>query len=203
MSCLACGRTFHDECLDIVDSTCCCRRRSTHEDTDRTTKHNIEHIGDADTPRPRGRPHKNDADLEDPHSSWRRRASVAFPLDKEQPCEWRNLKNVGGGKYPIVGCASGMQSAIHHGPVKITIGYKDEEGNPFDFNREGNVHRICGRCHNLWHHWNDAPYDATEWAGYAHTPTDATPHELLQWANSHTRPKPPFPRTGPRKLNEE
>ena len=199
MSCLSCGRMLHDECVDTVNSICCCRRESVHESSPTGNGNS----GDSGMPKAsRGRPLKNAADIEDPHSTWRRRASVEFPLDKEQPCEWLGLKNVGGGKYPIVGCVAGKQSSIHHGPVKITIGFTDEDGTPFDFNREGNLHKVCGRCHNLWHHWNDAPYDASEWSKYPNSPEEASTHELAQWANPRTRPTPPFPRTVPRKVDE-
>lgn len=201
MGCLSCGRFLHDECMASIDGVCCCKKTVVHEDD--VIKPNAGNSNGDDAPRPRGRPPKNDELLENPLATWRKRASMEFPLSRDEPCEWRGLRNVGGGKYPIVGCTSGKQQNIHHGPVKITIGFCDDEGKPFNFNREGNIHRICGRCHNLWHHWNDAPYDPIEWARHAHSPTEATPTELLTWSNAASRPVPPFPRTTPRKVDEE
>jgi hypothetical protein len=137
------------------------------------------------------RTEKDGTELIDPKSTWRKRAAIAYPLAKELPCEWQGKANVGGGKYPIVGCKSNNQLDIHHGPVKIEIGIK------FDFNQKGNVHRICRVCHHLWHHWNDEPYKAEEWMLLPHSPVDATLEQLELWSNSKTRPKAPEPRTKP------
>lgn len=170
MGCLACGRFLCSECPDISDGKCC-HLRST------PTGAMLENL--------------SNKTLIDPESTWRKRAAISFPIAKELPCEWRGKKDVGGGKYAIVGCIDGLQSTIHHGPVKIEIGIT------YNFNQEGNVHRICERCHHLWHHWNDSPYNWEEWALLPHSPTDATIEQLELWANSKTRPKPPDPRTKP------
>lgn len=191
MGCLACGRVFHDECCDIVDSVCCCQRKARAGRTASTGS------GDASSEvATRGRPKKNDALLEDPHSTWRKRATVEFPLNREAFCEWRLLANCGGGKYPIVGCASGKQSALHHGPVKITDGVVGPDGQPYNFNDRSNIHLLCGRCHVLWHHWNDTPFDPLGYQALPHEPREATPHEILTWTNSRTRPTAPEPKIG-------
>lgn len=210
MGCISCGRNFHYECeastwtpsvdaMDPVLDSCCCKSQ-------RSTEHegmvsaiagaalDGEGIG-GDEAAPKGRPPKDDATLTDPESTWRKRASMAFPLDRAAPCEWRGLADVGGGKYPIVGCTSGDQQAIHHGPVKITRGF-EQAGLPFDFNREGNVHRVCARCHNLWHHWNDATYDPAGFSTLEHAPREAIPRELLVWSSPKTRPPAPYPKKG-------
>jgi hypothetical protein len=181
MACLACGRDLHDECNPPND--CCCGP---------VTK-------EASVPRRVGRPIKDDRTLVDPKSTWRKRATEKFPLDKEADCEWRLRANCGGGKYPIVGCSSGKQSAIHHGPVKIL----DDTEFEYDFNQTGNVHRLCHRCHTLWHHWNDVPFDPGTYSSQPHSPRNATPDELLLWGNATTRPKAPEPRTGPMKKDED
>jgi hypothetical protein len=179
MGCLSCGRYLCDECRDVKDNICCCQRQ---------TK-----ITFAPTPpqgkAPRGRPTKEIDEINDPLSTWRKRAAIEFPVDPTKPCDWRNKSNVGGGKYPIVGCKDGYQKTIHHGPVKIEMGVQ------FNFNEQRNIHRICQICHHLWHHWNDAPYDAQLYMTLPHTPRDATSEELEMWANSNTRPKAPEPRT--------
>jgi hypothetical protein len=101
------------------------------------------------------RTYKDDSALRDQQSTGRKRAAKMYPLAEDQPCEWRMRKNCGGGKFPIVGCADGMQQARHHGPEKNTLN-----------NDKGNVHRICHSCHNRWHTMNDPGYI---WAA-AHEP---------------------------------
>lgn len=183
MGCLNCGRGFHGECFNGPNrKKCCCAYLSPKK-----FGHKL--------PQPdkvvRGRPHKDNEALQDPLSSWRKRATVAYPLDKTKPCDWKGKKDCGGGKYPIVGCINGMQSTLHHGPVKI------EEGVSFNFNDPDNIHLLCERCHHLWHHWNDAVYDFKLYSTLPHNPVEA-PNELLEtWANSNTRPKAPEPRTKP------
>lgn len=91
--------------------------------------------------------YKDDAVVRDQQSTGRKRAADMYPLYPEYDCEWRMQKGCGGGKYPIIGCLDGKQEARHHGPDKNTLN-----------NEEGNVHRICHKCHNRWHHRNDEGY---------------------------------------------
>jgi hypothetical protein len=145
-----CGRGFHKECLKGC--------KKCHEDENEILILN-----------PGSRKKGNKADgLKDPLSTGRKRAAELYPLDKEAPCEWRNRKGCGGGKRPIVGCVDGKQVARHHGPVKDTTR-----------NHEGNVHRICTRCHNHWHELNDLVYDEREYALLPHDPIAAEPDELI------------------------
>ncbi len=109
---------------------------------------------------------KDNVSVKDAKSTGRKRAAELYPLDPESPCEWQKLANVGGGKYPIVGCMAGLQANRHHGPDKDTLN-----------NSEGNVHRICVPCHNLWHAQNDSDYDPTR----GHKPRIATNEELIKW----------------------
>jgi hypothetical protein len=87
---------------------------------------------------------KLDSSLVDPQSTGRKRAAKLYPLDKTKPCEWREVLHAGGGLHPIMGCVDGKQQARHHGPDYNTLN-----------NDPGNVHRICHRCHNVWHVNND------------------------------------------------
>lgn len=82
-----------------------------------------------------------------------------YPLAENETCEWQGKSNVGGGRYPIVGCVTGLQQARHHGPDKSTSN-----------NEEGNVHRICHRCHNRWHAANNKEYDWNDTVQYPHEP---------------------------------
>jgi hypothetical protein len=87
---------------------------------------------------------------------------------KRKPCEWRNFKNNGGGRYPTIGCSDGLQSDRHHGPIKDTLR-----------NELGNVHRICSQCHQRYHYLNDPWYDEK------HDPEPATENDIgmndLNW----------------------
>jgi len=116
----------------------------------------------------------NDANLRDQQSTGRKRAAVMYPLNRENDCEWKMRKNVGGGPKPIVGCINGKQQARHHGPDKNTLN-----------NDTGNVHRICHNCHNRWHTENDAIY-VWEIIQNPHSPVDASMTELgnneIYWA---------------------
>lgn len=150
MSCLACGRLFHDECENGDCSNC-------HEDYEKLEKA-IGHTG-------RGQPVKEDPN--DPYSTGRKRAAVKYPLMRTNPCEWRGKKNCGGGT-PITGCIKGLQQDRHHGPIK----------NPLR-NELGNVHRICKFCHNRWHAVNDSIYDELVYAETKHEPELATELELM------------------------
>lgn len=109
---------------------------------------------------------KEDSEVKDPHSTGRKRAAVLYPIEDGAKCEWRRLAYAGGGKRPIVGCVEGLQENRHHGPDKNTLN-----------NAEGNVHRICAGCHNLWHHLNDEDYHPQ----LGHKPRVATDEELVKW----------------------
>lgn len=112
--------------------------------------------------------YKNDASLKDQQSTGRKRAAEMYPLDRDAACEWQMQKNCGGGKYPIVGCADGKQQARHHGPDKNTLN-----------NDQGNVHRICAKCHNRWHARNDPDY---VWGSVynSHSPSPCSEEELIK-----------------------
>jgi hypothetical protein len=132
--CIACVADDHNGCYDpeIVDGVdvCCC----TDENAFLAPVH-------------RGGPLKSNKDLKDVLSTGRKRAAVLFPIDPEAACEWRGLKNAGGGINPIVGCVQGKSTNRHHGPDKSVLN-----------NTQGNVHRICSTCHNRWHAKNDELY---------------------------------------------
>jgi hypothetical protein len=98
----------------------------------------------------RDRRHKPDASLKDQQSTGRKRAALAYPLDREAPCEFTDASPSnpkGGGSQPITFGCSNNQEARHHGPDKNTLN-----------NEEGNVHRICHWHHNNWHARNDPDY---------------------------------------------
>jgi hypothetical protein len=117
----------------------------------------------------RQRSQKRDASLKDQQSTGRKRAARLYPLNPDAPCEWRGTANAGGGTRPIVGCVSGTQQARHHGPDKSTSN-----------NEEGNVHRICHRCHNRWHSANNKDYDWNNTVPESHAPRPQTPKEREQ-----------------------
>lgn len=172
MACVSCGGGFHWECNE---NPCCCSQDS-----------KIEELEDDDDDNRRGRKrrrgtttYKRDSNLKDQQSTGRKRAAVLFPLDETAPCEWQGLSFAGGGRFPIVGCSSGTQQARHHGPDKNTLN-----------NEEGNVHRICHRCHNRWHTKND---DGYIWGdpGQPHDPvTKASLDQLVEnevyWSRNKT-----------------
>jgi hypothetical protein len=117
-------------------------------------------------------PYKEDEEVTDPHSTGRKRAAVAYPISKDMVCEWAGLKFAGGGLNPIVGCGGNKATNRHHGPDKDTLN-----------NSEGNVHRICPKCHNRWHAQNDAAYEekfgTADWKD--HDPsTEASPEDILK-----------------------
>jgi hypothetical protein len=158
MSCLACGREFHDECENDGCNNC-------HT--------NFEQVARSLATGAIGAPIKNDESVTDPYSTGRKRAATQYPIHKTNPCEWRGLKNCGGGT-PIIGCIDGLQRDRHHGPVK----------NPLR-NEPGNVHRICKPCHNRWHVINDPLYNEILYDNTKHEPEPAEELELLaneaQW----------------------
>lgn len=164
--CLSCRRGFHNECGD----PCCCPT-SESEGQIKTNAEDSGSLAEDRDRRDRGRPKKHDTEIG--VSAGRKRAAIEYEIDSEAPCEWRDLANCGGGKFPIVGCLTGKQKHRHHGPVKAT--YRNEEGN---------VHRICTGCHNLWHAKNDPIYDADEYEQLPHDPRRATPYEQLSRGKS-------------------
>ena len=112
---------------------------------------------------------KRDATLKDQQSTGRKRAARMYPLAPEANCEWQGLANCGGGNYPIIGCVTGLQQSRHHGPDKSTSN-----------NDEGNVHRICHRCHNRWHAANNKEYDWTSTIVKGHNPRPQSVEERNQ-----------------------
>lgn len=179
VTCLPCATGFHIECWEPdEDGNCHCIQNSAPIVIESTKE--------------RGGQIKEMADVGDLESTGRKRAAKMYPLRREEDCEWKGLKNAGGGAKPIVGCLAGKQEAIHHGPDKNTLA-----------NWVGNVHRICARCHNRWHTENDKLYPSIRPAGdnpylplsgetIAHDAvTTFTPIEFadneLEWANRKTR----------------
>lgn len=167
MACIDCGAGFHFACKE---SPCCCSNSApVAEETNDDERLQREELVT----------YKRDTALKDQQSTGRKRAARLFPLDRTAPCEWQGLLFAGGGRFPIVGCASGLQQARHHGPDKNTLN-----------NEEGNVHRICHRCHNRWHTKND---DGYEWGnpGKSHdvfskaTADDVIESELY-WSRNKT-----------------
>lgn len=160
MGCTPCGRGFHGECKK-------CRKNKCHQDTRKISK-SLSTIGSG-----RGAPTKDPDDVTDVHSTGRKRAAQLYPIFPNKSCEWKGLKNVGGG-HPIVGCINGIQKDRHHGPVKNTLR-----------NEPGNVHRICKHCHNRWHAVNDPLYNEEEYEKLPHRPEPADEIELIaneaQW----------------------
>lgn len=140
MACLNCSDGLHWECINMTGEACCCNGET-------STPVAEEDIEDERDSRRNHRTNKRDKTLKDQQSTGRKRAAVLYPLDRDAPCEWLGLKFAGGGHYPIVGCNGGLQQARHHGPDKNTLN-----------NDEGNVHRICHKCHNRWHTRNDGSY---------------------------------------------
>lgn len=120
-------------------------------------------------PKRQQRSQKRDASLKDQQSTGRKRAARMYPLNPDAPCEWQSLANAGGGNSPIIGCVSGLQQARHHGPDKSTSN-----------NEEGNVHRICHRCHNRWHSANNKDYDWNSTLVNPHSPRPQTDEERQQ-----------------------
>ena len=183
--CIACAADYHEECYvplmanDDGDIYCCCPADA---------------LGGE--PSVRG-PLKIGIEMRDVLSTGRKRAANAFPLpgpgEPPMDCEWKGLRNAGGGVKPIVGCFSGNATDRHHGPDKSTLN-----------NEPGNVHRICSTCHNRWHARNDPHYGKRPDAGLPFVPvgglecldhdplTEATTEEIvkagIEWqSNPQTR----------------
>src|SRR5712664_1013864 len=204
--CLACGRFFHNECLDTRDSVCCCKR-SVAEATTAAILLNpysgvvaraAENLSAkaSDESRSGSGSVGSEGDSEESAVDILNRAVLEFPIDGSVACDWKSLADCGGGKYPIVGCANGYQLNLHHGPVQILPGLMDDDGRTYDFNSTGNIHKICGRCHLLWHYWNQETYDPIEALHQPHRPRPATAHELVTWSTGVSRPNAPEPFTG-------
>lgn len=132
----------------------------------------------------RGRPPKDDTELEDKVSAGRKRAAAKLKLEtlpKGYVCEWALLRFAGGGVNPIKGCPGYPPSDLHHGPDKSTL----NNSRPYDGD-DYNLHYICDHCHNRWHAANDEfygelggddrPEDNSEWVPKVdyqlHNPTD-------------------------------
>ena len=153
--CLSCARSYHDECdnYNWAANICCCNGAG---------------VGDSNEPadstgnRDGMKWSKHDGNIVDSKSTGRKRAAKIYPLEPKDPCEWRGLRYAGGGRFPIYGCTEGLQQHRHHGPDLSTLN-----------NQEGNVHRICTDCHNIWHTNNDAyirDYDGTTvWSAHDDT----------------------------------
>lgn len=155
MGCPSCGHGFHNECE--VGCTLC------HAEQESVVKSISQSFGQV------GAPVKDRESVLDSKSTGRKRAAMLYPINKDASCEWRRLKNVGGG-HPIIGCVEGLQRHRHHGPIKDTLR-----------NEPGNVHRICHHCHNRWHAQNDPVYDEEEYSELPHAPEgEATDLELAQ-----------------------
>lgn len=133
---------------------------------------------------------KEAQDITDVQSTGRKRAAQLFPIHEGMVCEWSRLAKAGGGVTPIVGCIDNTATDRHHGPDKNTLN-----------NKEGNVHRICSPCHNLWHARNDQyygerpagtepfiPLDGHEWCLHDST-TQADMTELVQANLGRKQPK--------------
>lgn len=155
--CVDCGRGFHALCRP-------CRRNRCHPDPE--TPVSEEKVVSDETPQSRKSAREN---LKDPKSTGRKRAAVLYPIDSDAPCEWRGLRNCGGGRRPIIGCLDGTQKHRHHGPVKETTR-----------NELGNVHRICADCHVHWHELNDLIYNEKEYNLLPHQPVPATSEEIVK-----------------------
>lgn len=167
--CLPCAVGYHPECWNPTeDGKCHC-----------TLDEVVSHVGNPFEPtekKEHGGQIKSFADVTDLESTGRKRAAKLYPIPKEgQPgypmaCEWKGLKNAGGGVVPIVGCVGGLATNIHHGPDKNTLS-----------NFVGNVHRICATCHNRWHSANDKYYSGTRPSGdtpyLPESENDSAPHD--------------------------
>jgi hypothetical protein len=159
MACIACGRSFHDEC-EIGCDAC-------HGNLDSITKSLAT-----------GSNVKPDERVTDVLSTGRKRAAKLYAhlMSPTTPCEWRGKKNCGGGAT-IVGCINGFTQDIHHGPDKFTLN-----------NDRDNVHLICKKCHKRWHFYNDQLYERDLYRTTKHEPIEATYEELysfeLQWVKT-------------------
>lgn len=162
MACISCGRGIFGEC-DCNPAT---GDKLTEEESELVNAFQESIAPVAKGP---GRPQiESREDMKDPSSTGRKRAAQLWPIIPGANCEWQNLANCGGGKYPILGCATGKQQNIHHGPDKTTTN-----------NDRENIHKICANCHNRWHAANDRDHDKD----IPHSPRDASYHERVQRLN--------------------
>lgn len=157
MSCSACGRGLHRECLKG------CKKCHSKE------KKLVEEDGPIRSVSSREPGERKKNNLKDPSSTGRKRAAELYPIEVGMPCEWRGLRNCGGGRNPIIGCYDGVAKHRHHGPIKDTTR-----------NERGNLHRICTNCHVHWHELNDLEYNAKDFELLPHAPVEATPEVLVQ-----------------------
>lgn len=148
MSCVACGRDFHEEC---AQQPCCCDGEIVIAEEAPVEKKQLT------------------------ESAGRKQAAKLYPIDSDEPCEWQMKANCGGGFVPIVGCLTGKQKHIHHGPDKTTLN-----------NDRSNISLICTTCHNRWHAKNDPLYGVEKCPVgiQPKEPRDMTPEEMMQRANS-------------------
>ena len=104
--------------------------------------------------------HKRDSALKDQQSTGRKRAAVAYPLDKSARCQWADASSenpMGGGEVPIPYGCDNLQQCRHHGPDYNTLS-----------NERGNVWLICNWHHNNWHSMNNPFKDENYLKQYGH-----------------------------------
>lgn len=148
--CLACANGFFKECLQPVGDA--------KEACGLVTRE----LEFSEVPKERGGQVKTNDSVTDLESTGRKRAALAFPITEGMACEWQGLAKAGGGVKPIIGCLEGnFATNIHHGPNKSTLA-----------NVEGNVHRICSKCHNRWHASNDEFYGKRPSGGEPYIPKE-------------------------------
>lgn len=137
--CLSCARNLHDECENYnwAANVCCCNGAGVGVSNAEPVTSTGNRDGMAWS--------KHDGNIIDAKSTGRKRAAKLYPLQPNTPCEWQGLRYAGGGMFPIYGCEKGFHKHRHHGPDLSTLN-----------NQDGNVHRICNDCHNIWHTNNDA-----------------------------------------------
>jgi hypothetical protein len=131
--CFHAAREFFDECEKYPE--CGCVPHGIQAVTDEVKQSN--NLGQ-----------KDDNAVIDPKSTGRKRAAKMFPLNRSEPCEWQRKRFKLADDSFFVGCSTGLQQNIHHGPNKDTL-----------VNEPGNVWRICSTCHNRWHALIDPSYD--------------------------------------------
>ena len=176
MTCAMCAVGYHLSCL----GTCACSDNNHELPESVSVSESVEKSlsdDDSDTGSRYGNTggrsytNKSNRNLKDQQSTGRKRAAKLYPLDREAPCEWQRKAHNGGGPHPMIGCLQGLQEARHHGPDKSVTN-----------NEEGNVHRICHRCHYNWHARNDGEYDWNETLVSAHKPHECNSDELMEAA---------------------
>jgi len=149
MVCLSCARQFCNECGIHP----CCKKDSSVA----TLFTDLE-------PKKLGRPVKADEELLDVRSTGRKRAQAVKPITEGMICEWSDLKNCGGGKFPIVGCHGNLAKHVHH-----------HDKNKLH-NTTENLSRVCTDCHNRWHTCNDDDFDPS----ILHNPEPASLEEFME-----------------------